>query len=84
MIAAGKAVTENDRKGQELYRKLLADIDRENGCKCGYGSKLRGCEDAGCAFSKNPGGLVPSAFHGFCFGESLEPSASDCKKVREC
>lgn len=53
MIAAGKVRTENDRKGQELYKKLLADIDRENGCKCGYGSRLRGVKMQVAHFLKN-------------------------------
>lgn len=53
MIAAGRVRTENDRKGQELYKKLLADIDRENGCRCGYGSRLRGVKMQVAHFLKN-------------------------------
>lgn len=53
MIAAGKVRSENDRKGQELYKKLLADIDRENGCRCGYGSRLRGVKMQVAHFLKN-------------------------------
>lgn len=53
MIAAGKTRTENDRKGLALYKKLLEDIDRKNGCKCGYGSKLRGVKMQVAHFLKN-------------------------------
>lgn len=53
MIAAGKIRDEVDRKGHDLYLKLLEEIDRKNGCRCGYGSRLRGVKIQVAHFLKN-------------------------------